>query len=355
MNIKQNIVTKNPCYTCGRTITVKGLMIHSVGCPQPRASVFANNWNNANANVCVHAVLQADGTVLQLLPWNRRGWHCGSGNNGSGNNTHIGVEMTEPDTIQYTGGSSFKDLNPAATKDFVAKTYRTAVELFAYLCKQYSLDPEKDGVIISHSEGHKRGIASNHGDVEHIWNKYGLTMAQFRRDIKKAMGGNATAGGTAQTAGTTAGNAPKSVSKGDTVTFTGGPVYKSSTAAQATVNKGVTSKCEVTAVNLKGTHPYHCISQDGKGVYGWVNAESVKEVSTTAGNAPKSVSKGDTVTFTGGPVYKSSTAAQAATTKSVSSRCEVTAINEKGTHPYHCISQDGKGVYGWVDKASVKK
>ena len=259
--------------------------------------------------------------------------------------------MTEPDTIQYTGGSSFKDLNPAATKDFVAKTYRTAVELFAYLCKQYSLDPEKDGVIISHSEGHKRGIASNHGDVEHIWNKYGLTMAQFRRDIKKAMGGNATAGGTEQNAG----NAPKSVSKGDTVTFTGGPVYKSSTAAQATVNKGITSKCEVTAVNLKGTHPYHCISQDGKGVYGWVNAESVKEVSTTAGNAPKSVSKGDTVTFTGGPVYKSSTAAQATVNKDVTSKCEVTAINEKGTHPYHCISQDGKGVYGWVDKASVKK
>ena len=72
MNIKQDIATKNPCYTCGRTITVKGLMIHSVGCPQPKASVFANNWNNANANVCVHAVLQADGTVLQLLPWKRK-------------------------------------------------------------------------------------------------------------------------------------------------------------------------------------------------------------------------------------------------------------------------------------------
>ena len=110
MNIKQNIVTKNPCYTCGRTITVKGLMIHSVGCPQPRASVFANNWNNANANVCVHAVLQADGTVLQLLPWNRRGWHCGSGSNGSGNNTHIGVEMTEPDTIQYDQGFCSQDV-----------------------------------------------------------------------------------------------------------------------------------------------------------------------------------------------------------------------------------------------------
>ena len=102
-------------------------------------------------------------------------------------------------------------------------------------------------------------------------------MAQFRRDIKKAMGGNATAGGTAQTAGTTAGNAPKTVSKGDTVTFTGGPVYKSSTAAQAATTKSVSSRCEVTAINEKGTHPYHCISQDGKGVYGWVDKASVKK------------------------------------------------------------------------------
>ena len=68
----------------------------------------------------------------------------------------------------------------------------------------------------------------------------------------------------------------KSVSKGDIVTFTGGGVYKSSTAEYASVQKNVTSTCKVTAVNTKGTHPYHCISQDGKGVYGWVNAADVK-------------------------------------------------------------------------------
>lgn len=226
MNIKESIVTKNPCYTCGRTITVQGLMLHSVGCPQPKASVFFNNWNKGSANVCVHAVLQADGTVLQLLPWNRRAWHCGSGKNGSGNNTHIGVEMTEPDTIKYTGGSSFKDINPTATKDFVKKTYKTAVELFAYLCKKYNLNPEKDGVIISHSEGHKRGIASNHGDVEHIWNKYGLTMAQFRKDVKKAMNGS--------TAGTAAQEAEK---KQEATTGTGGYLVKI-TADVLNVRKG---------------------------------------------------------------------------------------------------------------------
>ena len=272
MEIRQSIVTKNPCYTCGRKITVKGLMIHSVGCPQPRASVFAENWNKAGVNKCVHAVLQADGTVLQLLPWDRRGWHCGSGSRGSGNNTHIGVEMTEPDTIKYTGGSSFTDLNPSATKDFVAKTYRAAVELFAYLCKHYNLNPLSNGVIISHSEGHKRGIASNHGDVEHLWGKYGLTMAQFRQDIKSAMG----SAGVGAAQGAAAPVYGKTVKKGSTVTFTGGAVYKSSTAAQAAVTRNVTSTCEVTAVNEKGAHPYHCISKDRKGVYGWVDREAVR-------------------------------------------------------------------------------
>ena len=153
---------------------------------------------------------------------------------------------------------------------------------------------------------------------------------------------------------TDAPNGLNSVDKGDTVTFTGGGVYKSSTAEYATRQKEVVSRCRVTVVNPKGTHPYHLISQDGKGVYGWVSAETIKELSTTAQNDPNTVSKGDTVIFTGGPVYKSSTAAQAAKTKDVTSTCKVTATNPKGTHPYHLISQDGKGIYGWVDKENVK-
>lgn len=37
MRLVESFLTKNPCYTAGRKITVKGLMLHSVGCPQPRA------------------------------------------------------------------------------------------------------------------------------------------------------------------------------------------------------------------------------------------------------------------------------------------------------------------------------
>lgn len=184
MKITQKIAKGSDCYKAGRTITVKGLMLHSVGCNQPDPNVFANHWQYSD-DVCCHAVLGADGTVIQTLPWNHRAWHCGS----TGNSTHIGVEMTEPSTIKYTGGASFVDNNPTKTKAFILGTYKTAVELFAYLCKQYGLNPAADGVIVSHSEGYKRGIASGHADVEHIWSKYGLTMNQFRKDVKATMNG----------------------------------------------------------------------------------------------------------------------------------------------------------------------
>ena len=65
MKLVQAILTKNPCYTAGRKITVKGLMLHSVGCPQPKSSVFINSWNSASFDrACVHAFIDAnDGTV----------------------------------------------------------------------------------------------------------------------------------------------------------------------------------------------------------------------------------------------------------------------------------------------------
>lgn len=193
MKLVQSIMTKNPCYTAGRKITVKGLMLHSVGCPQPNASVFIKNWNTPSyGTACVHGFIDGnDGTVYQTLPWNHRGWHCASGSKGSGNNTHIGVEMCEPASIRYTGGSSFTCSNLSAARTSVKKTYEAAVELFAYLCKLYGLNPTADGVIISHREGHARGIASNHGDPEHLWNGLGMgyTMNTFRKDVKEKMQG----------------------------------------------------------------------------------------------------------------------------------------------------------------------
>jgi N-acetylmuramoyl-L-alanine amidase CwlA len=187
MKIIQSILTKNPCYTLGQKIAVKGLMLHSVGCPQPIAMAFVNSWNKPEHDTsCVHAFIDGNtGDVYQTLPWNHRGWHGG----GSSNDTHIGVEMCEPACIKYTGGATFTCSDIATAKAVVQRTYDTAVQLFAHLCKQYKLNPLGDGVIISHKEGHKRGVASNHGDPEHLWNQLGMgyTMDTFRKAVKAAM------------------------------------------------------------------------------------------------------------------------------------------------------------------------
>lgn len=192
MKLVQSFLTKNPCYTAGKKITVKGLMLHSVGCPQPSAAVFIKNWNSASYDrTCVHGFIDGnDGTVYQTLPWNHRGWHGG----GSSNNTHIGVEMCEPACIKYTGGATFTCSDTATAKAVAKRTYEAAVELFAFLCSEYDLDPLADGVIVSHAEGYKRGIASNHGDPEHLWKQLGMdyTMDGFRKAVKAAMGEDAS-------------------------------------------------------------------------------------------------------------------------------------------------------------------
>lgn len=184
MKLESAILTQNPCYTAGKKIDVKGLMLHSVGCSQPSASVFIKAWNSPSYNnACVHGFIDAnDGTVYQTLPWNHRGWHAGA----SANNTHIGVEMCEPACIKYTGGATFTCSDLATAKAAATRTYNAAVELFAMLCKKFDLDPLGDGVIVSHKEGYKRGIASNHGDPEHLWSQLGLpyTMDTFRAAVK---------------------------------------------------------------------------------------------------------------------------------------------------------------------------
>lgn len=195
MNIVKSFVTKSDCYKANKNKVdsrytnfqkngAKGLMLHSVGCNQPNANVFVKTWDKPNVDVTAHAVLQADGTVYQCLPWNYRGWHSG----GSSNNTHIGVEITEPDCITYKPKSStFTCSNVSKAQAQVKGTYNTAVELFAYLCKELNLNPLTD--IISHKEGYSKGVASNHGDPEHLWKqlKLGYTMDTFRKAVKKAM------------------------------------------------------------------------------------------------------------------------------------------------------------------------
>ena len=182
MNLHKLIFTENACYKAGRKITVKGIMVHSTGANNPwlkryvgpddgllGKNQYNNHWNThhpGGREVCVHGFIGklADGTIAtyQTLPWDHRGWHAG----GSANNTHIGFEICEDGLADAT---------------YFAKVYKEAVELCVYLCKLYGLTEQN---IICHSEGYRKGVASNHGDVMHWFPKHGKSMDTFRADVK---------------------------------------------------------------------------------------------------------------------------------------------------------------------------
>ena len=94
MDIVEAFSTKNKCYQVGALLRPQGLMLHSIGTPQSSAAALAryfDQYQPGGQSVCVHAFVQADGTVYQTLPWETRGWHCG----GAANGTHIGGDEQE--------------------------------------------------------------------------------------------------------------------------------------------------------------------------------------------------------------------------------------------------------------------
>ena len=216
MNLHKLILTENACYRAGKTITVKGIMVHSTGANNPwlkryvgpddgllGVNRYDNHWNTyhpGGREVCVHAFIGklADGTVAtyQTLPWDHRGWHAG----GSANDTHIGFEICEDDLTD---------------RNYFEKVYREAVELCAYLCKKYCLT-EKN--IICHSEGHSLGIASNHGDVMHWFPRFGKSMDSLRAEVKALLSDGTSEPSTKPDTVTT-------IKAGDLVSITGTKYY----------------------------------------------------------------------------------------------------------------------------------
>ncbi len=185
MKLFTKYMTRNDCYTAGRKITPKGIMVHSTAVPGVMATEWFSRWNRSykageiNRQVCVHAFVD-DKEVWQYLPWDHRGWHAG----GSGNDTHIGFEICEPAGFSYKSGSVMVGYDAAKQEDYFRKVWQNAVELCVMLCREYGLN-END--IICHSEGYKLGIASNHADVMHWFPRHGESMDTFRAAVKAGL------------------------------------------------------------------------------------------------------------------------------------------------------------------------
>ena len=193
MNLHQLYFTQNDCYKTGKRHTVKGIMVHSTGANNPYLkryvgpddgllgiNQYGNHWNQPGLAKCVHAFIGRlqDGSIAtyQTLPWDMAGWHSGVGSLGKSKNANntgwIGFEICE-DGLEDKG--------------YFDAVYQEAAQLCACLCREYGLDPMTD--ILCHSEGHDRGIASNHGDVMHWFPRHGKNMDGFRAQVKSLLEG----------------------------------------------------------------------------------------------------------------------------------------------------------------------
>lgn len=194
-------MTQSTWYRNTGKVPVKGVLWHSTGANNPtvaryvqpddnvpdRAELiekigknqYGNDWNHVYVESGVHAFIGkiAGGEVaaVQTGEWDKKAWGCGAGKRGSCNNGWIQFEICE---------DNLKD--PA----FFEKIYREGVELTAYLCKLYGLDPHGTvqycgvtvPVILCHADSAWLGLGSDHGDVLHWFPKFGKSMETVRDD-----------------------------------------------------------------------------------------------------------------------------------------------------------------------------
>ena len=138
--ITQAIMTNSDCCKAGRTITPKGIMVHSTGTPGAMAGQLRAGWDSAQATAAVHAMVD-DGQTLQTLPWTCRGWHAGTGTSGkTANDTHIAFEICEPDQCR---------LLPVEW----APLYRGAKGMSAWAVKRWQQELQRMGLYTGEIDG----------------------------------------------------------------------------------------------------------------------------------------------------------------------------------------------------------
>ena len=182
--ITEAICTGNRRYQAAELFTPKGVVLHSIGTPQPRASVLREFWQRDASAYVVHYMVD-DKQILHCMPDNFKCWHVGS----PGNSQFIGIEMGEPSQIHYISGAKFTVSDLAAAQAYARAAYKNAVWLIAQLCRQRGWNPYT--AIYTHYEITKQKLSNtDHVDPQHLWDGLGMgySLLTLRRDVAAVMG-----------------------------------------------------------------------------------------------------------------------------------------------------------------------
>ena len=149
------------------------------------ADAIFDDFNRPKRGASIHGAID-DKKFIQMMPWSKKAGHVGSGSRGTLNTSFLGIEICEPSGIKYNkSGSAVISYDPPA--GYFKAVRGKAVELYAYLCGVYNIDPlrhDAGGGILGHYEAHALGYGDNHADPRHWWELCeGYTMDDFRRDV----------------------------------------------------------------------------------------------------------------------------------------------------------------------------
>jgi hypothetical protein len=239
----------SPNRTSPRNHTIDTITIHCVvgQCSvETLGDIFAPTSRQASCNYGVGV----DGRIGMYCEEKDRSWCTSSSSN---DNRAI--------TIEVASDAS----HPYAVKDIV---FASLLDLITDICKRNNIkelkwkaDKSLIGQVDKQNMTVHRWFANKSCPGDYLYNLHPAIVAEVNKRLNAAITPPAPA-------------SDGTIKVGDIVSFKGGNVYSSASASSAAATKPA-SKCKVTSV-YNGKHPYHCISEDGKGVYGWVDASSIE-------------------------------------------------------------------------------
>ncbi len=320
LKITEQYIPKGNKNRPAHPMSPKYITIHDTG----NASKGAGAKNHAiyagrGVNEVGYHFVVDDKNIYQLLPLTENAWHAGDGGSGTGNRQSIAIEICE---------------NPESNRTTAEKN---AQQLAAYLMKKYGIPTSN---IKQHHDWNGKNCPHIIRARKNGWNDF---IAAIKKEYEAMVNPSPTKPSTGG-----------KIEKGDIVHFAGGKVYASSIATAAASTRGA-SKCKVTATAPGAKHPYHCISEDGKGVYGWVDAAAVGGTV----KPEKSYAKGRAIRLSNTVLYGSASAKTAAGRKTgtyylydgveISGRCRIT------TSAANCgKTPTGNYVTGYINKSDIR-
>ncbi len=142
----------------------EGIVLHETATPGATAEAefkFFSRYTKANAHAFIDWFQD-----LQIIPWNRRAWHCGP----TGNSKYIGVEMCHP-----------KGHDPEKFIIVYWASVDAVARLFRFILKTKVVTSQN---LRSHKEVSQEWKESTHVDPISFLAEYGKTMEGFRADVQ---------------------------------------------------------------------------------------------------------------------------------------------------------------------------